>query len=350
MAQGGATLRNLFTVDYLAVISPSNRRAWLRLFAGATGITVAQRAFLHTALAESTDSSPLAVINLTEKHLLITGAGANVLAVMGADGVLMVDGGSAARSAELLKLVAEKSGGKPIRFLFDTSWDPDCTGSNEALGTSGATIIAHENTKLWLSTEFHSRWRKVTYEPHPKAALPTKTFYSGVQKMNFGSEPVEYGYMMQAHTDGDIYVYFPGPDILMAGGVVGGNCYPILDFDTGGWLGAGARGDPRYSELPTPTGMVSAQQTLLKVTKASTRVVPAKGPVMTQADLKAESEMMATVRDRLVALLKKGYSPSKMVEAKPTAEFDAKYGNPELFIRNAYMGLWGHVHELGGIV
>ena len=71
---------------------------------------------------------------------------------------------------------------------------------------------------------------------------------------------------------------------------------------------------------------------------------------MTRADLEAEIEMLATVRDRLVKLIRMGYGPNEMVAAKPTQEFDAKYGNPEQFIRNAYMGLWGHVHELGGIV
>lgn len=305
---------------------------------------------MKTAQAE-TVSAPLAVTKLTDTFLLITGAGANVLAVLGPDSVLMVDGGAPERSAELLKLISDRSGGKPVQVLFNTCWDTDCTGSNETLGKAGAKIIAQENTKLWLGAEFESRWRKRTYEPHPKAALPNQTFYSGTKKMTFGDQPIEYGYVMQAHTDGDIYVYFPGPNILMAGGVAGGNCYPVLDFDTGGWLGPLDRGgDARYSDTPAPTGIVGAQRTLLKVTNAATRIVPEEGPVMTQADLQAESEMLATVRDRLVKLIRMGYGPKEMIAAKPTQEFDAKYGNPELFISNAYMGLWGHVHELGGIV
>jgi glyoxylase-like metal-dependent hydrolase (beta-lactamase superfamily II) len=330
------------------VTSPSNRRGFFRLVAGAAaGIAAGQRS---PAFAEKTDPTSLAVTKLADNFLLIAGAGANVLAVLGTDGVLLVDGGSPDRSTELLKLVAERSGGKPVRLMFNTSWDTDCTGCNEAVGQTGATIIAHENTKLWLGAEFDSRWRKRTYEPRLKIALPTKTFYSGVEKITFGSEPVEYGYMMQAHTDGDIYVYFPVPNILMAGGVVAGNCYPILDFDTGGWIGPGDKSDARYAELPTPTGLVGAQRTLLQVTNASTRIVPGEGPVMTRADLEAESQMLATVRERLIKLIHMGYGPNEMVAAKPTQEFDAKYGNPEQFIRNAYMGLWGHVHELGGIV
>ena len=332
------------------MISSSNRRDFLRLFStAATGITVAQRAFVNQASA-ATVAAPLAVTKLTESFLLITGAGANVLAVLGPDGVLMVDGGAPDRSSELLKLIADQSGNKPVQVLFNTCWDTDHTGSNESLGKAGAKIIAHENTKLWLANEFDSRRQKRTFEPHPAAALPNQTFYAGAKKMSFGAEPVEYGYMMQAHTDGDIYVYFPGPNILMAGGVVSGNAYPILDFDTGGWIGPPEdRRDPRYSD-PVPTGLIGAQRTLLKVTNADSRIVPGDGPVMTHADLEAETAMLATVRDRLVKMLKMGLNATEMIAEKPTKEFDAKYGDPEQFIRNAYLGLWAHVRELGGIV
>jgi cyclase len=309
---------------------------------------VVPRVLLKKAQAETVPAT-LAVNKLTDNFLLITGAGANVLAVLGPDGVLMVDGGSPEHSAELLKLVADRSSGKPVQVLFNTCWDAGHTGSNETLGKAGAKIIAHENTKLWLGAEFNIRWQKRTYEPHPKAALPNQTFYTGPQKMTFAGQPIEYGYLMQAHTDGDIYVYFPGPNILMAGGVVSGGSYPILDYDTGGWLGPDDKRDPRYSD-PVASGLTGAQRTLLKVTNAGTRIVPGEGPVMTRADLEAESDMLATVRDRLVKLLKMGYGPNEMIAAKPTQEFDAKYGNPEQFIRNAYMGLWAHVRELGGIV
>jgi glyoxylase-like metal-dependent hydrolase (beta-lactamase superfamily II) len=246
----------------------------------------------------------------------------------------MVNGGSAERSVELLRLVAEQSGNKPVRFLFNTCWHPEHTGSNETLGKAGAKIIAHENTKLWLGAEIDVRWQKRTYEPHPKAALPNQTFYTGVQKMMFGKEPVEFGYMMQAHTDGDIYVYFPGPNILMAGDVVSTGRYPILDYSTGGWLG----------------GMLEAQKTLLKVTNDDTRILPGNGPLMRRGDLQAENEMLITLKDRLVKLMKQGMGPKEMIAAAPTKDFDGKWGNPEQFIELAYRGLWGHVRELGGIV
>jgi glyoxylase-like metal-dependent hydrolase (beta-lactamase superfamily II) len=247
---------------------------------------------------------------------------------------LLVNGGSAERSQELLQLVSEKSGNKPVRVLFNTCWHPVHTGSNQALGKAGAKIIAHENTKLWLGTEIDVGWQKRTYEPHPKQSLPNQTFYSGVQKMMFGPEPVEYGYMMQAHTDGDIYVYFPGPNILAAGDVVASGSYPIVDYSTGGWLG----------------GMLDGQKALLKVTNADTRIVPGNGPLLTKMDLEAENQMLVTLKDQIVKLMKQGMGPKEIIAAAPTKDFDAKWGNPDLFIELAYRGLWGHVRELGGIV
>src|ERR1700722_8856111 len=137
-------------VNLLSVIFSSNRRSFLRVFStAAAGLTVVPRALLNKAQAE-TSPAPLAVTKLTDTFFLITGAGANVLAVLGPDGVLMVDGGLPERSAELLKLVAGQSGGKPVQIIFNTCWDTDHTGSNETLGKAGAKIIAHENTKLWL--------------------------------------------------------------------------------------------------------------------------------------------------------------------------------------------------------
>jgi len=315
------------------VLHSSHRRGFLRnLVAGAAGVTLAHHAFGQTGSAPV--ATPLEVNKLTDTFLQITGAGGNVLAVLGPDSVLLVNGGSAERSQELLQLVAEKSGGKPVKVLFNTCWHPIHTGSNEALGKAGAKIIAHENTKLWLGTEIDVGWQKRTYEPHPKQALPNQTFYTGVQKMMFGQEPVEYGYMMQAHTDGDIYVYFPGPNILAAGDVVSSGSYPIVDYSTGGWLG----------------GMLDGQKALLKVTNADTRIVPGNGTLLTHMDLQAESQMLATLKDQIVKLMKQGLGPKEIIAAAPTKDFDAKWGSPDLFIELSYRGLWGHVRELGGIV
>jgi glyoxylase-like metal-dependent hydrolase (beta-lactamase superfamily II) len=264
---------------------------------------------------------------------LITGAGSNVLAVTGADGVLLVDGGSSEQSTDLLKAVGGLPGGGRVQLMFNTHWHLDHTGSNDALGKAGAKIVAHENTKLWMGTDIVSMWEHRTYQPRAKEARPNSTFYTAGKTM-FGKEEVRYGYLGQAHTDGDIYVFFPAANILMTGDVVSVGSYPVLDYTTGGWIG----------------GLSDATKTLVSLCDAQTRVVPGNGPVQTKADLEAQANMCATMRTKFVELMRKGMSAKEMLAASPTKEFDAKWGNPELFITNAYPGLWGHVREIGGIV
>jgi len=230
-------------------------------------------------------------------------------------------------------VVAEQSGGRKVQALFNTHWHLESTGSNDALGKAGARIIAHENTKLWMGTDILCKWRKRTFEPRAKEALPNQTFYT-TGKMTFGKEQAVYGYLGQAHTDGDIYVFFPGPNILMTGDVFSVGQYPVLDYTTGGWIG----------------GVSDACKTLLNTCDAQTRIIPGSGPVQARADLQAQADMCATMRTKFVELMRKGMGPKEMLAAAPTKDFDAKWGNPDLFITNAYPGLCGHVREIGGIV
>jgi glyoxylase-like metal-dependent hydrolase (beta-lactamase superfamily II) len=300
-----------------------NRRDFLRtLAAGAASLSLVRA-----------QSTPITATKLADNYIHISGAGSNVLLVTGPDGALLVDGGSPEHSADLLKVASEQAGGRKVQALFNTHWHLESTGSNDALGKSGAKIIAHENTKLWMGTDIICKWRNKTFQPRAKEALPNQTFYT-TGKMTFGKEQVVYGYLGQAHTDGDIYVFFPGPNILMTGDVMSVGQYPILDWTTGGWIG----------------GLADASKALLSVSDAQTRIIPGSGPVQGRADLQAQADMCAAVRTSLVLLLRKGMSAKEMLAAAPTKDFDAKWGNPELFVTNAYPGLWGHVREAGGIV
>jgi cyclase len=277
--------------------------------------------------------SQIITTKLADNYTLLSGAGSNVLVLHGPEGVLMVDGGLAEQSTELLKAATGLSPKGRLQALFNTHWHVEHTGSNEAAGKSGAKIIAHENTKLWMGTDIISMWQHRTYQPRPKEARPNTTFYTS-GKIAFGNEEVRYGYLGQAHTDGDIYVFFPGPNILMTGDVFTVGTYPILDYTTGGWIG----------------GLSEATKTLVGVGDAQTRVIPGNGPIQTKGDLEMQANMCATMRTRFVEMMRKGMSAKDMLAAAPTKEFDARWGNPELFITNAYPGLWGHVREIGGIV
>jgi len=208
--------------------------------------------------------------------------------------------------------------------LFNTHWHPEHTGSNETLGKAGAAIIAHENTRLWLTADVTWPWNGQTFKRLPKVAQPNKTFYTGATL-----EPgVRYGYLPDsAHTDGDLYVYFEPQNVLAVGDVVSLQGWPTMDYITGGWIG----------------GIVGVTQRLLTIANEQTRIVPSRGPVLSYADLKAQASMYATIYERLSTMLNRGRSPSEAVAAKPTKEFDAQMGNPDEFVRRAFESLWAYL-------
>ncbi len=312
----------------------SNRRHFLQtLVGGAAGWSLAAAGLgsLRSGTAAAADA--LAVTHLSDDLLLISGAGANVVALSQPEGVVLVDGGDAAHSAALLSLLRQASGGRPIVTAFNTHWHWPHTGSNEALRKAGVKIIAQENTRLWLTEPVNEEWEHRIYPARPKA-LPTDTFFKGVQKLSFGKANIEYGYLPQAHTDGDIYVYFRDANVLVAGDVVAVGHYPILDYSTGGWS----------------LGMANATKQLLDVVDDQTRIVPGTGPLQTKANLAAEHDMLATLHEDLWQLMRKGMGADDMIAAGATKKFDPEWGNSDLFITNAYRGLYGHVRELRGIV
>ena len=267
---------------------------------------------------------------------LITGAGGNVVLLGMPEGSVQVDSGSPARAQELARLVAERLGSPPARTLFNTHWHLDHTGGNEAAAPSGTPIVAHENTRLWMSTKFYVEWEDRYYQSRPKAAWPNKTFFSSDPQPLFvdvGKTRVEYGHLPEAHTDGDIYVRFPDQNVIVAGGAVTAARYPVLDYITGGWIG----------------GLADATKKLIGLCDDDTLVVPDSGPIQRRANLEAQKEMLETVRQRIEAIALQGRGVQDMIAEQITKEFDARYaGDSKLFISNAYEGLWWS--RLRGIV
>jgi glyoxylase-like metal-dependent hydrolase (beta-lactamase superfamily II) len=261
----------------------------------------------------------------------VIGPNATVLAADSSDGVVLVDGGAAAWSDALLETIAERLGGKPIRALFNTHWHREQTGSNERLGAQGVEIIAHENTALWLGTDVHVRWSGQKFAPLPPVARPTTTFYDAndVTSFKFGARRVECGHLLKAHTDGDIWAFFPDENVLAVGGVVSNDGWPIIDWWTGGWF----------------VGMLDAFDTLLGLANERTRIVPGNGPVMSLAELRTQREMYLTIFDRLQTLFTEARETAEVLAAKPTAEYDAKFGDPELFLTLAFQSFWGHLRD-----
>ncbi len=300
------------------------RRTFLQLLCGTAGLPFVR------ASAQSHD---LSVTPLAPRVRLIAGAGGNVVMLDGPDGVLLVNGGAAEHADALLARVARESGGRPVAVLFNTDWHPRHTGANAALGPRGVRIIAHEHTWQYTGAELFVDWENRTYPPLPVTARPNDTFYT-TGTMTFAGEPIEYGHLGQAHTDGDIFVFLRDSNVLVVGDAFAVGRYPIADYTTGGWLG----------------GLAAATKTLADLAGDDTRIVAGDGVVQTRAALRAQQDMLAAMRERLVKMMRQGLSARDMLASGVTKEFDATWGDPALFLSTSYRGLWLHVRELGGIV
>jgi cyclase len=298
---------------------------------GAAGLAVAgpvARLGAASAQAAPTNASTNASTNtvrLSDDLFVVTLPGeANVVAHTGGGHALIVDGASAGAADALMKAVAALPGGGPVHTVFNTHWHPEQVGSNETVGRASRTILAHENTRLWLTTDVTWPWNGRRFKRLAKTAQPNKTFYTSGE-LDSG---VRYGYIPDAaHTDGDLYVYFPTQNVLAVGDVVSNQGWPIVDWTTGGWIG----------------GIVGGLQRLLTLVNDETRIVPGRGPVLGPTELKAQYEMYGTIYDRLSQLLNKGRGPAEAVAAKPTKEFDAQMGEPDEFVRRAFESLWAYL-------
>jgi len=305
----------------------SDRRQFLTTALGAAAASFVGGGLLRGAAAQGT-ASRLEEIALRDDLVLVTGAGSNVVVLRTAGAAAVIDSGAPAHANELAKLVRGSFGMLSVELLFNTHWHPDHTGGNEALRSGDTEIVAHELTRLWMSTEYYVDWEDKTYTPREPAALPTRTFYATDPQpisLAIGDEEIEYGHLPEAHTDGDIYVWLRNRNVLAAGGVVTHGEYPVIDHATGGWIG----------------GLVDATKKLLEITNGDTLIVPARGPAQPRSHLAAQLEMLTVVRERIEDLMRKGRSIDEMLDAGVTNEFDAAWGdNRERFVANIYHGLW----------
>jgi glyoxylase-like metal-dependent hydrolase (beta-lactamase superfamily II) len=292
----------------------------------AAGLTLGLPLRSRPALAQAS-ASDVAVRDLAADLFVLTAGGHNVVALTGADGVVLVDGATKAASPALLRAVAALPGAASVATLFNTHWHPDQTGSNEALAAAGAAIVAQENTKLWLSTDVTWPWNGETVEPLPQAARPNRSFYTRGELVASG-QTVRYGHLPDApHTDGDCYVLFTEHNVLAVGGALNGDSWQLPDWWTGGWIG----------------GLVGGLEHLLTVANAETRIVPTRGPVLGYAQLKEQHEIYSIVWERLAKLLYTGRGPEEAVAAHPTEEFDARMGHPDEFVERSFRSLWAYL-------
>lgn len=304
-----------------------SRRTFLRGSAqslGAVSLLGALPAALAPTAAAAKDSGPrLTARDIVVKDVaglaVLSGAGCNVVALSAPDGALLIDGGLARHSGALLDAVATATRTRRVGTLINTHWHPEQTGSNEAVGKAGGTLIAHEVSRLALTRAEQSPLFEGSYGPLPEKARPVKTTYN-TGSLQFGGETVDYRYLPAAHTNGDLFVHFPRRNVIVAGGPVAADHWPVIDYQNGGFM----------------HGFLRSYEILSEVARADTVIIPANGPTLTGAQLAKQKDMYFDLFKMFFVSFNKGYGPLDIVADRPLKAFEAQYGDPAQFLEYAY--------------
>lgn len=271
-----------------------------------------------------------AVTKLTGTISVIDGGGANVTAFSTPEGLVVVDSGAQGSFDSVMAALKGLSPNGKVQTLFNTHYHLDQTANNEQFAAQGAKIVSQMRTREWMRVDYWVPDEQRYMKARPKAALPTETFRDQ-GSMKAGNEEIAYGYLLMAHTSGDLYVHFKGANVIAVGDVASPVRDPELDWFAGGWVG----------------GRVDSMDLLLSIGNDQTRFVPAYGPVMTKAQFKAERDMMEEVRQRIFDHVRAGEGPEDMLQGKVLDGLPRKWKDPMKFLYAAAKGAWGFYDKLG---
>ena len=244
--------------------------------------------------------------NLGHNTYMLEGAGGNVTIAVGTNGVIMVDA-EFAPMHDKLKAAIAKVTNQPVKYLINTHYHGDHTGGNAAFGKEGVIIVAQENVKKRLQNP-PTGANGQTPPAAPPEAQPAQV-YKDKTTVSIGGRTAQVGYIANAHTDGDSYVYFPDANVLATGDLNGAQRnYTNPDIRGGG----------------TIDGIVAGFDAVIRVANDQTKVVPGHGPLSTKADLVATRQVLVTIRDRVAKMKAAGMTEDQVVAARPAADVQAQ--------------------------
>ena len=267
---------------------------------------------------------------IADDLLLHSEVGGNVIGLKTTEGAVLVDSGgpSSGPQSAVLSFAEEALGGR-VHTLFNTHWHLDQIGGNEAIGRAGANIVAHEKTRLRLAVGYYLAAEGRYQQPAPVKAQPTESFYT-TGSTTIGGKHIDYGYLIEAHTDGDAYVYFRDANVIAVGDAIAPHRDVELDWYGGGWLG----------------GRVDSLKQLLKITNAQTKFVPSYGGVVGRAAVQAEHDMCDMLFERFFERIRKGETNEDMLAAGIMEGTGRTWEDPAKFVYAAHKGIWGHNNTL----
>lgn len=278
---------------------------------------------LATAFGWDFESAEVTVQTIGEGFHVLFGVGGNIAVSIGDDGTLIVDD----QFPQMLDRIDDALaalGSDGIDFAINTHWHFDHAEGNLALGPRGTWLVSQANSRAMMADAHVVNLVSVQYlqEPYPMDARPVIT-YDDRMSFHFNGETVDLMHFGPAHTTGDTAVIFRSRNAVHLGDVFNNSGYPFIDADNGGSI----------------DGVIEFCSSVLGELKEGAVVIPGHGPVTDYQALVDYVTMLTTVRDRIRAMIDSGKSLVEVIAAKPTAEFDERYGDPALLVNRAYTSL-----------
>lgn len=293
--------------------------------------TVASLALLLAAGApawsQTAAPTPIEIQTLRPGLHVLRGAGANVVAWAGADGVVVVDSGRAASALTLLEALGRASPG-PLRFLVNTHWHPEHVGGNAVLHRAGAQSLAHLDTRARMAVPHSIAVDGIEVPAAPREAMPMLTFDDAVT-LHLNGDRLEVLHVAGAPSGGDVILWWEAANVAHVGDAQWPGGYPLVNAAGGGSL----------------AGMVASIETVLSRADAGTAIVPGHGPLSNRAELAEYRDMLVAIGSRVRELIEQGRSVDEVLAAQPTAPYDERYAlgavSAERFVRTLYADLGG---------
>jgi glyoxylase-like metal-dependent hydrolase (beta-lactamase superfamily II) len=306
--------------SFVASVGLATASAWL-----APGRAVGGEAGPVDTIKKAAATGTVTITNLRGNISVLMGSGGNIAVLPGPDGKLLVDSGIAVSEKKITNALASISS-DPVGHLINTHWHFDHTDGNNWVHSAGATIVAHKNTRKRMAVRHRVEGWRFTFPPAPRGALPTIVFDRKLT-LHMNGTTIALEYYEPAHTDSDISVYFTHADVFHAGDTWWNGVYPFIDYSSGGNI----------------DGTIEAVETNLSKVTDRTIIIPGHGPIGNKAQMSKFRDMLVAIREKVSSLKEQGKSLTQTIAAKPTADFDAKFGQfvitPDTFTELVYTGV-----------